>query len=74
MAVKKYKSGIPLKEGIDVASLTSISKDGFCCNEADMYYNTKHTHIICLQIGNYFHEFDADGKILHSTEKHKTNT
>lgn len=68
MAGERYKHGVPLKEGVEIAELKSYDKEGFMYTETDLYYNANSISRISLQIGKYWHEIDVDGKILHSHE------
>jgi hypothetical protein len=65
---KKFRNGLPLKEGIEIAGLKSYDKEGFMIDERELYYKKDITNFLVLDFGNYVYQFDAEGKLLITTE------
>jgi hypothetical protein len=65
---KRFRNGLPLKEGIDIVGLKSYDKEGFMVDERELYNKKDATNFIVLDFGNYVYQFNEEGKLLLTTE------
>jgi len=64
----KLRNGIPLKEGVEIATLKNYDNQGFMIDVRELFYQKDKCGHFVLEVGNWIHDLDGSGKIIGSHE------